>query len=125
MTQYIIPYPPKSGNHQTGRCGARTFTKPEIVAYRAAVLVACRGVKATHRLKGRVDVYLRSCPPDARARDHDNAEKVIYDALVAAGVIASDSNKVCRCNNWRWMEAGEDGIEAGQVQVIVVNAGGE
>jgi crossover junction endodeoxyribonuclease RusA len=86
-----LPYPPASGNHQHGmRRDGKRFTLPVIAAYRSSVymaFLAARGV----RVSGAVRVMMDLHPPDARRRDSDNVEKVVFDALTRAGVIDDDS----------------------------------
>lgn len=123
MTTYLLPYPPTTGNHTTGQLGRRRFTVDKIAEYRKAVLVACALVKIDHKRSGPVRVSMQACPPDLRARDHDNVEKVVLDALVRARAIADDSNKVCTSHGFYWQLQPEDGIERGMIRVYVVNAG--
>lgn len=122
MTTYLIPYPPTTGNHTTGRRGNRYYTVEQINEYRKAVLVACALVKIDHKRAGPVRVSMQACPPDLRKRDHDNVEKVVLDALVKARVIADDSNKVCDSHGFQWhLQSGV--VPRGMIRVYVVNAG--
>ena len=122
MTTYLLPYPPTTGNHTTGRRGKAHYTVPAIKAYRDAVALACCMVKIDHKRGGPVRVSMQACPPDLRKRDHDNVEKVVLDALVKALVIADDSNAVCTSHTFEWhMQPGM--VERGMIRVYVMNAG--
>jgi Holliday junction resolvase RusA-like endonuclease len=56
--------------------------------YRKAVLAKCVGRGGVH---GQFRLNVHFSPPDARARDMDNAMKSLFDALVPAGFIPADS----------------------------------
>lgn len=64
------------------------YLRPEVIAYRDGVAALCLR-HAT--VQGRYRLHVHLSPPDARARDIDNALKSLFDALVKAGYIQSDS----------------------------------
>jgi crossover junction endodeoxyribonuclease RusA len=117
MTQLFLPWPPTTGNHQhgrrrDGRGGVRIYVLDAIVTYRheVAVLAAVGSVPCA---RGPVRVTLDLYPPDCRRRDADNCEKVIFDALVRAGVLEDDSCIREHTTRWHGVRAG------GEVQVVV------
>lgn len=123
MTTYLIPYPPTTGNHQYGnRRGGGKFLVEDVIAYRQLVLLAVRGTTASHVFGGPLMVSIRACPPDNYARDHDNAEKLIYDALKKARVIKDDSNKVCKHHGWTWLDQPTKEVGRGECQVVIVDS---
>jgi Holliday junction resolvase RusA-like endonuclease len=117
--ELILPFPPTTGNHQYGvtRRGRR-YTLPAVERYRAAVRLTFLGARLT-RIGGPVCVSLHLNPPDARRRDGDNAEKVIFDALVRAGCIDDDS--CIRTHTTTWLEP----MRGGRVMVEITALGNE
>lgn len=117
--EIMLPYPPTTGNHQYGvtRRGRR-YTLPAVERYRAAVRLTWLGARLT-RIGGAVRVWLDLWPPDARRRDADNAEKLIFDALVRAGVIDDDS--CIRVHTTTWYDA----ERGGRVEVGIAALGNE
>ena len=67
--------------------GAHYLT-PEVARYRRHVAALCYGACM---VTGRYVLHVHLSPPDARARDMDNAIKSIGDALVRAGWLPDDS----------------------------------
>lgn len=83
----VLPWPP-SGNHAHFHVDNARVIKPEVARYRRHVAALCYNAG---RVAGRYVLHLHLSPPDARARDIDNALKSIGDALVRAGFLPDDS----------------------------------
>lgn len=64
------------------------YLRPEVIAYRDSVAALCA---KRAPVRGRYRLHVHMSPPDARARDIDNALKSLLDALVKAGYMQSDS----------------------------------
>jgi crossover junction endodeoxyribonuclease RusA len=98
-----LPWPPTTGNHQHGRRGRCVYVLDAVVTYRQQVAVLASMARV--RVAGRVRVMVDLTPPDKRRRDADNALKLIFDALVRAGVLEDDSNRVIVEHTVRWHAA--------------------
>ena len=105
-----LPWPSRTGNRAVRHAGGRHYLSKEAAAYRDAVRRDLDRVRmADRRLAGPYHVELVLQPPDARARDGDNLEKVLWDAIVKAGMLVDDSNKVLPSITRRWVEPGKPG----------------
>lgn len=83
---FVIPFPPHSGNHQHGANGARRYMSPEMRTWRDQVQKKIaerrKAYGGQYRLEnGRYRVELVVAVPDARRRDLDNVAKVVLDAI--------------------------------------------
>ena len=83
---FVIPFPPHSGNHQHGARGAQRFMSPEMRTWRNAVQRKIdeerKAYGGEYRLEnGRYRVVMIVAVPDARRRDLDNVAKVVLDAV--------------------------------------------
>lgn len=89
VTEIVLPWPP-SVNHMyaAGRGGAKRLT-PKARAFRelAVSLIYELGLPT---VEGPVELWLDLYPPDNRARDIDNPEKALLDALQHGKAIAND-----------------------------------
>lgn len=89
--EYVLPWPPRSGNHRNGMKAGHFFPDKKMVAWTkdvAAAILAAHGAV----LSGRLTVEARVFAPDARKRDIDNIVKVIGDALKRTGAINDDGD---------------------------------
>jgi len=100
MIKFILPFPFVSGNHYKSynRRFNRWFITKKGKLYRLAIKAAVEKAKfdipelaQTIPFSCKVDIELQFFPPDRRTRDHDNFEKVFWDALTLAGVWDDDS----------------------------------
>ncbi len=82
-----LPWPP-SGNTAVRHAKGVHYLRPEVLAYRDSVAALCARFKP---VTGAYRLHVHLSPPDARARDMDNALKSLNDALVKAGYIESDA----------------------------------
>lgn len=82
-----LPWPP-SGNTAVRHANGAHYIKPEVAQYRRNVAALCRNLPP---VTGRYILHVHLSPPDARARDADNAIKVLVDALVRCGYLIDDS----------------------------------
>lgn len=82
-----LPWPP-SGNSAVRHANGAHYIKPEVAQYRLHVAALCRNLPP---IAGRYILHVHLSPPDARARDADNAIKVLGDALVRCGYLPDDS----------------------------------
>jgi len=86
----VFPWPP-SGNHGTKHPGAGVhYLTEEHKAYREEVARIAQAHGSPH-VRSPYGVYVLWGLPDRRRRDSDNCQKVLFDAMKAAGVIADDS----------------------------------
>lgn len=70
----------------------RVLVSAEAQSYRRVVMGECLIQNAAgKRLTGSLSVKMYVYPPDARARDIGNLEKVLMDSLEKAGVFLNDS----------------------------------
>ena len=83
----VLPWPP-TGNHAVKHANGAHYLTPEVARYRRHVAALCYGARM---VTGRYALHVHLSPPDARARDMDNAIKSIGDALVRAGWLPDDS----------------------------------
>jgi crossover junction endodeoxyribonuclease RusA len=90
MIKLTLPWPP-SINHAKHFWRGRVVTSKAAVAYRKAV---AEEVLQNHRAKSlgsaRLEVHIQAFPPDRHRRDLDNIQKVLLDALQAAGLFDDD-----------------------------------
>lgn len=82
-----LPWPP-TGNSAVRHAQGVHYLRPEVIAYRDSVAALCA---KRAPVRGRYRLHVHMSPPDARARDIDNALKSLFDALVKAGYMQSDS----------------------------------
>lgn len=82
-----LPWPP-TGNSAVRHAQGVHYLRPEVVTYRDSVAALCA---KRAPVRGRYRLHVHMSPPDARARDIDNALKSLLDALVKAGYMQSDS----------------------------------
>lgn len=91
MFEIELPYPPSANNLYPSGSARNRYLSRRGREYHYAVycLVLARETRKAPpgRLAVEIDVY----PPDGRKRDLANAEKVVTDSLVEAGVMADDS----------------------------------
>ena len=108
-----ITYPPLSGNHHVkGTSSGRRYLSPATLAYRMAVKAA---VGLRRAPPGPLNVEYLIAPPDKRARDADNLQKVANDALTLAGFWVDDNNTVLKTGSWVWT----DPVPGGRILVTV------
>ena len=90
-----LPWPSRSGNNHRKFGQGRAYTTPPALAYRAEVrrISNIAGISDRY-MTGPFSVRMVLRPPDRRVRDGDNVEKVVWDAVVGAGVLADDSRQV-------------------------------
>lgn len=99
-----IPYPRISGNSAVRHTGkGRHYKQAGAKAYEALVLTALDKVGLVGRsLAGPLAAEFVLLPPDSRARDADNALKVVKDALTKARFWVDDSNRVVTSTAVEW-----------------------
>ena len=101
-----LPYPPLSGNNQTGAAanGAR-YTKKPVLAYRRLVALAAheQGMHGLE-LEGPLELLISVAPPNRRRRDSDNFMKPLMDALTRARVWTDDSVQVIPRTEIEWCD---------------------
>lgn len=85
----ILPWPPSvnTSGADSQRGGRKT---DEYHAFVREVGERVAGDGCPH-IDGRLQVCIEAVPPDARARDLDNVQKALLDALAKAGVYDNDS----------------------------------
>ena len=83
-----LPWPPTGNSAVRHATQGVHYLRPEVVAYRDSVAALCASRRP---VMGRYRLHVHMSPPDARARDIDNALKSLFDALVKAGYMQSDS----------------------------------
>lgn len=123
--EFALPWPP-SGNVQARhtKTGGH-YLNPKIGAYRATVLQILAAMGLSHlngfqALGGPLELSVVAAPPDNRATDADNRLKCLLDALVHAGLLADDSNRVLQRLVWQWCTP----ERGGAVHVTVSQIGG-
>lgn len=89
-TRLVLPWPP-TGNHATKhtRTGGHYLTD-EHKRFRSTVAAIWAQVKA-QPVPSPYRATIVWFPPDRRARDSDNLQKTLFDALIKCGAIADDS----------------------------------
>lgn len=93
--QLELPWPSQTGNRHVRHGGGRHYLTDEAKEYRRLVLRQAEKCKlAGMNMTGPFNLEMILEPPNKRARDGDNLEKVVLDAIVRAGVIADDSNRI-------------------------------
>lgn len=93
--QLELSWPSQTGNRHVRHGGGRHYLTEEAREYRRQVLRTAEKLGlAGLALAGPFELEMLLEPPNGRARDGDNLEKVVLDAIVRAGVIADDSNRV-------------------------------
>lgn len=113
-----LPWPNRTGNRAVRHGGGSHYLSREALAYRDAVRRALeRRRLADRKLVGPYQLHIVLEPPDARARDGDNLEKVLMDALVRAGLLADDSNKVIPRLSREWTAPNKPG------RILVIGKG--
>lgn len=115
-----LPWPP-SGNVQARhtKTGAH-YLNPKVASYRASVAFFLKGMglgslAGQKPLVGPLALSFVAAPPDRRATDADNRLKCLLDALVHAGFLSDDSNRVVRSLAWDWCEP----VKGGEVHLVV------
>lgn len=89
MIEFELPFPP-SINHYYRHAKGRTYISDEGKIYRDHVILLTRSnIRKT--FEGRLAVEIQAFPPDRRARDIDNMQKALLDALEHAQVFKNDS----------------------------------
>lgn len=69
-------------------------------------------------LGGPLSVSVVAAPPDNRATDADNRLKCLLDALVHAGLLEDDSNRVIQRLAWEWTPPERGGAVHLTVEVL-------
>lgn len=117
LVALTLPYPPVTGNAMARhtRAGGH-YPNPRYVEWRNEVHAACVRQFAGRPIEAPCGLIVRAHPPDRRARDADNVLKVLGDALVAAGVISDDSNRILRAVALIW----GDPVKGGRLEVRLV-----
>lgn len=90
MITLTLPYPP-SVNGMYVPVRGRLILSAKGRKYHSDVLAAVMEAGTPKAPPGRLHLSLELYPPDRRRRDIGNAEKVMSDALVHAGVMTDDS----------------------------------
>jgi len=85
-----LPWPP-SVNTYWRRVGTKTVLSRKAREYRGQVAAACAMQQAPRLGTARVRLTITAHPPDRRARDLDNLNKGVLDALAHARVFNDDS----------------------------------
>jgi len=91
MIELTLPWPPTI-NHAKHFWRGRVVTSKAARDYRTEVKVAVMEKAPGIDLgEARLEVHIQAFPPDNRKRDLDNIQKVLIDALQAAGLFKDDS----------------------------------
>lgn len=85
-----LPWPP-SVNTYWRRVGTKTVLSRKAREYRGQVAAACAMQQAPRLGAARVKLTITVHPPDRRARDLDNLNKGVLDALAHARVFNDDA----------------------------------
>jgi len=99
-------------NHYYLHARGRVIVGKRGVEYRKAVMEAPRPKKP---LEGPIGVLIRCYPPDRRARDLDNLNKCLLDALQKAGYYHND----CQIKDLQLLM--EERVKGGCVKVYLWN----
>lgn len=104
---FALPWPP-SGNVQARhtKTGGH-YLNPKVASYRALVTQVLAGLGLSRltgfkALSGPISVSIVAAPPDRRPTDADNRLKCLLDAMVHAGLLEDDSNRVIQRLVWEW-----------------------
>lgn len=103
--QLELPWPPVTGNRAVRHGMGGHYRHPKYVEYLGIV----KRIAEKHKLAGKLytgpySVELTLCPPNRRDRDGDNLEKVLWDSIVKAGILADDNRRVLQVVVRRWVE---------------------
>ena len=91
MIELTLPWPPTI-NHAKHFWRGRVVTSKAARDYRTEVkVVVMEKAPGIDLGKARLEVHIQAFPPDNRKRDLDNIQKVLIDALQAAGLFKDDS----------------------------------
>ena len=101
----MIIWPP-SGNHQHYK-NRRLTKEARIWQQDTHTLLLLQRLPS---FKVPVSAVVWFYPPNAHAMDFDNYEKPMWDAIVRAGVIPSDSNKWLKRKRCEWGEPRRHGL---------------
>ena len=113
-----LPWPNRTGNRAVRHGGGSHYLSREAVAYRNAVRRALEARRLADRgWVGPYQLELVLQPPDGRARDGDTLEKVLLDAIVKAGLLADDSNRVIQRVTREWTAPDKPG------RILVIGKG--
>ncbi len=91
MIELTLPWPPTI-NHAKHFWRGRVVTSKAARDYRNEVkVIAAMAAPGINLGESRLEVNIWAFPPDNRKRDLDNIQKVLIDALQAAGLFKDDS----------------------------------
>ena len=91
MIELTLPWPPTI-NHAKHFWRGRVVTSKAARDYRTEVkVIAATAAPGIDLGEARLEVHIQAFPPDNRKRDLDNIQKVLIDALQAAGLFKDDS----------------------------------
>ena len=91
MIELTLPWPPTI-NHAKHFWRGRVVTSKAARDYRNEVkVIAATAAPGIDLGEARLEVHIQAFPPDNRKRDLDNIQKVLIDALQAAGLFKDDS----------------------------------
>lgn len=116
MLLYRLPWPPTVNNVYSVRRGRKLLSREgRLYADTAAMCLYAQGIPA-RAAQGPLTVTVELHAPDARARDVDNYNKAILDALVRSHVVVDDNRKTIRRLEIEW---GLDDPREGHVLVEI------
>lgn len=117
-----LPWPPSVNRYWRSFRGRNILSK-EARAYKVAAraVIERNGWKVT----GPVRVAFTLYPPDKRLRDGDNVGKPMFDALVSAGAIDGDDNRVVLGHSVEWAATDKQNPRVEVVIQAVGENGGE